>query len=221
MAVDVVIACLVRFTDLPTGGWIFAVAMIVGGVAAFLLNGSTAAINWRHVAVIAVLLTLWAVIVTALYDTSWDGTAYHLPAILELSGGWNPLDSDGVVDRADLHPHGLWLLQQTAGDFLGSFEATKILHAMLAGTALSSLLAWWKAETGRSLGFFSHRADVFDCLEPSGDGASVDVLCGRSALSPLDDFSRGTFLSLPHKPAMPRCCRRGRWRVAHRHENYG
>ena len=58
-AIDVVIASLVRLTDLPTGGWIFAVAMVVGGVAAFLLNRGMAPVNWQHGAVIVVLLVLW------------------------------------------------------------------------------------------------------------------------------------------------------------------
>ena len=75
IAIDVVIASLVRHTDLPTGGWIFAVAMVVGGVAAFLLNRGTAPVNWRHGAVIVVFLVLWAGVVSTLYDTSWDGTA--------------------------------------------------------------------------------------------------------------------------------------------------
>ena len=141
MAIDVVIASLTRFTDLPRGGWIFAVAMIVGILAAFWLKRGEVAIDWRHVAVLGALLFLWGVVAGVLYDTSWDGTAYHLPSILELSRGWNPLDGDGRVDRANLHPHGLWLLQQTAGDLLGSFEVTKILHAVLTVVALSSRLA--------------------------------------------------------------------------------
>ncbi len=75
-----------------------------------------------------------------------------MPAILELSGGWNPLVGESVVRAANFYPHGLWLLQQTTGDLFGSFEVTKIVHALLAVIALSSLLSWLAVETGRALG---------------------------------------------------------------------
>ena len=52
MAADVVIASLMRFTDLPRGGWIFAVAMIVGILAALWLKRGEVAIDWLRSAAV-------------------------------------------------------------------------------------------------------------------------------------------------------------------------
>ncbi|MCG8360776.1 MAG: hypothetical protein MI920_34885 [Kiloniellales bacterium] len=151
MAVDVVLAASLRLAGLPSGGWVFAVALLAGPVSAHWLRSEREALDRLHLAVLGGLFLFAALISALFYDTSWDGTSYHLPAILEMARGWNPLEERGEVFWANLYPHGIWLLQQTAGQLFGSFEVTKVFQVVFAGIALISLLAWWRVETNEPL----------------------------------------------------------------------
>lgn len=70
-----------------------------------------------------------------LEDTSWDGMSYHLPAVIQLAEGWNPVTDDSQVYWANYYPNGIWSLQAGLYAVTGSFEATKVLNILLALSA--------------------------------------------------------------------------------------
>ena len=113
-------------------------------------------------AALLVLLLLagsW-LLATRVFDTSYDGTAYHQVGVIALRDGWNPIRvphvvdwsnaafperrwlADKIADRGmwvDHFPKGAWVLGAVVSAGTGSLDASKWLKGFLAALALMAL----------------------------------------------------------------------------------
>lgn len=80
-------------------------------------------------------------------DTSWDGLAYHQPAIYELHGGWNPIveaKSEALFRPfrwLNEYPKASWFCSATLLGIFGNVEAAKLSFLLGATAFVSSLRA--------------------------------------------------------------------------------
>ena len=115
-----------------------AAALYVASLRFFPLDRKP--VSWPILgASIAVVAILWGSS-ACLYDTSWDGTSYHLPALLALAEGWNPIMSAAPVEPADLNPNGIWSIRAALFLLLHSVEGAKAFNGVLAFAAFLTLL---------------------------------------------------------------------------------
>lgn len=69
---------------------------------------------------------------TDIPDYSWDGMAYHLPSILFIHDGWNPIRDPNVsLISTNSYPNGFWTLKAIYGEILGNYEYGKALNGFL------------------------------------------------------------------------------------------
>ena len=106
----------------------------------------------RLLALIAFLLAAFWLVAAALFDTSWDGTSYHLPAELALADGWNPIARPSGIPPADVQANGLWTLRAALFALTGSVEGSKALNLLFLLAALFTLVPAWTLRLGRPLG---------------------------------------------------------------------
>lgn len=109
---------------------------------------------WR--AALAAQLVVAGVAFTALFvasailDTSWDGQAYHLRAVLALSEGWNPVwDLPLRHYLVDFLPKSAWVVESLVLMGTGSLEGAKGIHiTMIVG----AFALWYAAAANLGLG---------------------------------------------------------------------
>lgn len=91
----------------------------------------------------AALLALTALLVAgSVLDTSWDGQAYHLRAVVALSDGWNPVwDAPLRHFLVDFLPKSAWVVEGLIAGTTGSLEAAKGIHI----TMIIGAFALWYA----------------------------------------------------------------------------
>ncbi|MCF8468924.1 MAG: hypothetical protein K9G33_16105 [Sneathiella sp.] len=79
----------------------------------FFLSGGkrTAAFSAIAISSFFAVLFAWAFATRSLYDPGFDGYAYHLSAIWDISDGWNPFLSPHNNIYVDSYPNGYWVLQ--------------------------------------------------------------------------------------------------------------
>src|SRR5271166_1500011 len=112
----------------------------------------TGPVSRRAVAVTAGLLAATWLAAAALYDTSWDGTGYHLPALLAIAGGWNPIVAASDIMPANLQANGLWTVRAALYAMTGSVEGAKGLNFLFVAAALLTLVVpAWTELRGRPL----------------------------------------------------------------------
>lgn len=138
-ALDLSLTALLRFV-LPIPQVLDLPVALVSALAAAALVARHAGRPTRRdllacLGVVAALL----VVAAAFYDTSWDGEGYHLPGVLGLWHGWNPVGGPSGIDYVDILPSGMWTFQAQLARGTGFIEAGKILTGILA---LASLLLW-------------------------------------------------------------------------------
>src|SRR5262249_41052843 len=107
-ALYLAIDAAVRWTNLPVP--LAVQALLAGALYGAILCWrplATGPVSRRAVAVTAGLLAAAWLTAAALYDTSWDGTSYHLPALLAITGGWNPNLASSDIMPANLFANGL------------------------------------------------------------------------------------------------------------------
>ncbi len=75
------------------------------------------------------------------WDLEWDAQAYHLPAIVSLMDGWNPVYEQHPLLWANYYPNGWWSLQASMVSLMqplgASFESGRALTLLLLGAAIS------------------------------------------------------------------------------------
>ena len=97
------------------------------------------------VAISVLMLALGALVSQSITDASWDGLAYHQPAIYELRAGWNPvLDQKdaglfGNFLLANHYPKASWFCSATLFGVFGNIQAAKLTF-FLAPTVFLSLM---------------------------------------------------------------------------------
>ena len=118
------------------------------GLAASLIAGRLIVCGWRT----WLAATTWLVAVTAaggtalgwLYDFSGDGQWYHVPAVLGLAEGWNPVKTARLVDwngkfeqeipsaaiYVQHYAKGVWIVAAAAYRATGLLEATKVFNLL-------------------------------------------------------------------------------------------
>jgi hypothetical protein len=100
-------------------------------------------------AVSVLMLALGALLSQAISDASWDGLAYHQPAIYELRAGWNPvldLKDAGLFGNfilANHYPKASWFCSATLFGVFGNIQAAKLTF-FLAPTVFLSLILLFK-----------------------------------------------------------------------------
>lgn len=76
----------------------------------------------------------------ALRDPSWDGLAYHAPAVVEMLRGWNPVHADTGRLWIDHYPNAAWAARAALADLAGGNPAFgRLLTALVAVAALAIL----------------------------------------------------------------------------------
>ena len=73
------------------------------------------AIRSRHIFIrilveLAIILAISVLVFSYLWDYSYDGSWYHLPATIALEEGWNPLFETTGYIWIDNYPNGIWSL---------------------------------------------------------------------------------------------------------------
>ncbi len=150
-ALDLSLEALLRFV-LPYPDRLDAVVVPIAALgAAALVRRCAGRPGWRAVAAGAGVVAALLLVAAAFYDTSWDGESYHLPGVITLAGGWNPVAGPSGIERVDIWPSGSWFLRAQLARGVGCVEAGKAMTGILA---LASLLLWagtLEALTGRPL----------------------------------------------------------------------
>jgi hypothetical protein len=108
-------------------------------------------VSARAVAVTFGILALAWLVAATVYDTSWDGTSYHLPGTLALAEGWNPIHSASGIVQVDLSANGLWTIRAALYALTGSVEGAKALNLLFVAAAVFTLVPAWSALCGRAL----------------------------------------------------------------------
>ena len=103
------------------------------------------------IALSALFLAAIYIVSASLYDTSWDGTSYHLPAVLALAQGWNPVASAAPVEPQNFNPNGIWTAEALLFRLIGSIEGAKAMNGVLLLAAFLALLAAVRAMLARPL----------------------------------------------------------------------
>src|SRR5271166_956284 len=111
----------------------------------------TGPVSYRAIAITCGILAAAWVVAAMLYDTSWDGTSYHLPALLALESGWNPLYAASDIVQADVSANGLWTVRAAFGALTGSVEGTKAVNLLFVVAAVFTLVPAWSLLRGRAL----------------------------------------------------------------------
>lgn len=144
LAVDA--GCRWTTLDVPVILRAFGAAAIWGVVTKLWLARGFA-VNAAHAAIMVAALALAFAALACLYDTSYDGMSYHLPAILSLAEGWNPIAGPGTVLPANWYANGIWTLRAALFALCGTLEGSKVVSAaIMLGTlfalrpALATLL---------------------------------------------------------------------------------
>jgi hypothetical protein len=134
----------VAWLSLVGGGRVNAAAACAGPLAAAAVIAATRSGRARlgSWALAAALLALALGFGASFVDRSWDGLAYHQPAIRALLAGWNPL-WDGPLPLADApdnlwvnhYPKAAWLAEAAVAAALGAVEPAKGLQGIVLGAA--------------------------------------------------------------------------------------
>jgi len=101
---------------------------------------------YAGLALLVAAVVAMTVLAGLVYDVSWDGQGYHLPAIIRLASWWNPLteplpaDAEAPVPLA-YYPKATWLYGAALAAATGSLEASKAVNLVLALAAALLLLA--------------------------------------------------------------------------------
>jgi hypothetical protein len=111
----------------------------------------TGQIPGRVAAVTAGTLAATWVVAAILYDTSFDGESYHLPALLALADGWNPFYATTSVTPANLQANGMWTVRAALLAVTGSVEGAKAVNMVFPIAALFTLVPAWSLLRGRAL----------------------------------------------------------------------
>ena len=111
----------------------------------------TGPVSYRAIAITTGILMVAWVVAALLYDTSWDGTSYHLPGELALAGGWNPIYATSGIAQEDVSANGMWTVRAALYALTGSVEGTKALNLLFVVAAVFTLVPAWSALRGRAL----------------------------------------------------------------------
>ena len=143
-ALYLAIDAAVRSTNLPVP--LAVQALLAGALYIAILRWRPLGIgpvSRRAVAVTTGLLAAAWLTAAALYDTSWDGTSYHLPALLAIAEGWNPVFAASDIVPANLQANGLWTVRAALYAMTGSVEGAKGLNFLFVAAALLTLVPAW------------------------------------------------------------------------------
>ena len=145
-------AALVRALRLPVP------LAIQAGLAALLYGAilwrwplGTGLVSMRRIAAVAALLSAAWLAASLLYDSSWDGTSYHLPGLIALSEGWNPFTATREPIQVDVQANGIWTVRAALYALTGSTEGAKVLNFALLAAAVLTLVPAWMEVRGRPL----------------------------------------------------------------------
>jgi hypothetical protein len=151
-ALYLAIDAAVRWTNLPVP--LAVQALLAVGLYIAILRWrplGMGPVSRRTVTVTAGLLAAAWLTAAALYDTSWDGTSYHLPALLAIAGGWNPVFAPSDIIPVNLQANGLWTVEAALYAMTGSVEGAKGLNFLFVAAALLTLVPAWTELRRRSL----------------------------------------------------------------------
>jgi|GEM_PF-4233012 len=84
-----------------------------------------------------------------LQDPSWDGPAYHAPAVVQMLQGWNPVRGETGLWILDQYPHGPWAIRAALVDVAGGDLSAGRLLTVLAAMGLFAMTAGFVASALR------------------------------------------------------------------------
>lgn len=108
-----------------------------------------------YLGISAAIFMVATIIVTRIYDKSWDGMAYHQIAIIELSEGWNPVYESLPMEEQDSkyfdrkiilnrwvnhYGKGLEIFATVLMGVSGSIESGKVFNVLLMAAAFCTAL---------------------------------------------------------------------------------
>lgn len=143
---SIFISGLFWLVGLVINGWVFPLAFTASSVYAYKKNGS---LN-LELPVAAVLILVSILIGAVLPDASWDGQAYHQPAIYALSHGWNPVYQPHTAIALDVdiwinhYAKGLEAAEATIVALTGNLESGKAINFLFGLSAFFYLIPFLK-----------------------------------------------------------------------------
>lgn len=93
--------------------------------------------NWIVLLSCVSALVVPIIISTLVYDSSWDGQAYHQPTIFMLKEGWNPLSHFHAPRQLTIskivnhYPHSIESLESIVYAFTNNLESSKAINMVL------------------------------------------------------------------------------------------
>lgn len=143
---SILISGLFWVVGLAINGLIFPLALTASSVYAYKKFGS---VNLELP--VAVVLILGSIIVGAILpDASWDGQAYHQPAIYALSHGWNPVYQPHTAIALDVdiwinhYAKGLETAEAAIVALTGNLESGKAINFLFGLSAFFYLIPFLK-----------------------------------------------------------------------------
>ncbi len=105
----------------------------------------------KYVIAVCVLLVISFFVLASFYDTSWDGTSYHLPSTLVIAEGWDPIYEKASVSLANVHANGISTVRAALYCLFGTVECAKVFNIVLLVAAVFSLCAAFSSLIDRPL----------------------------------------------------------------------
>lgn len=143
---SILISGLFWLVGFVINGWVFPLAFTASSVYAYKKFGS---VNLELP--VAVILILGSILIGAvLPDASWDGQAYHQPAIYALSHEWNPVRQPHVAIALDVdiwinhYAKGLETAGATIVALTGNLESGKAINFLFGLSAFFYLIPFLK-----------------------------------------------------------------------------
>lgn len=116
-----------------------AALLITLGIIAKMEGWKNAGLALLAILTFMTIILIWAFATQPFYDPGFDGYAYHLSAIWDIGGGWNPFLSPHNNIWVDSYPNGYWVLQSYIVSLTGMLMSGQALTTgLMAAVALLS-----------------------------------------------------------------------------------
>lgn len=132
------------FVGIPISAWQLPLAVLLTLAAGWRFTRRL--LHWKTQLNLALLLLgillLSGILAALILDTSWDGQWYHLPAIVRLGKGWNPIrDPFYSLTKYDQSTY-IWIWHYTKFSWISSAVIYKCTGLVETGKLINQLIAW-------------------------------------------------------------------------------
>ena len=136
------------------GGWSLAAGALAAGLATMMHMMTRDAAMSRKLSGLWLVGALLAGAIFFMFqgkhDPSWDGPAYHAPAVVHMLQGWNPVYGETGLWIIDQYPNGAWAIRAALVGVAGGDLAAGRMLTVLAAMGLFAMTAEFAAATLRA-----------------------------------------------------------------------